>query len=1150
MREFHINRKIRDKYQFDASLYELDGNVAFTDIQAVRRFIHQITIRLDETETAEKNLTTSQINAMGLIDEILHYVFAQYRLQVNPKALEQVEVHLTQSFGEDKLSLTLTRFCEEFPPVAVYQGKLTLDAYLNDPVEGPTNRLATIEEIILLWLANSNPAFMQYGEFFDDSDLKNQTIYPQLITSIQDYFSTQPVFGPDNQDILTLLHSPAVVAPHSLTDQLAYIREKWAVFLKDFLLRILGGLDLIKEEQRVIFGGAGPAHIPDYQKLRSLMDLDKEQFSPDSDWMPRVVLIAKNSYVWLDQLSRKYHREINRLDQIPDEELDFLSQAGITGLWLIGLWERSKASENIKRMCGNPEAVASAYSIAKYQIADDLGGDPALQNLKQRAWQYGIRLASDMVPNHMGIDSDWLTYQPDDFISLDHSPFPSYTFNGQNLSRDSRIGIFLEDHYYERTDASVVFKWIDFQTGREKYIYHGNDGTNMPWNDTAQLNYLLSDVREKVLQQILQVARNFPIIRFDAAMTLAKKHFQRLWFPEPGSGGDIPTRSQNALSKARFDELFPVEFWREVVDRTAREVPDTLLLAEAFWLMEGYFVRTLGMHRVYNSAFMNMMRNEENAKYRSVIKNTIEFDPDILKRFVNFMNNPDERTAVEQFGKGDKYFGICLLMVTLPGLPMLGHGQIEGYSEKYGMEYRRAYLDESPDQDLVSRHQREIFPLIHQRHLYSGVDLFRMYDFYRSDGSIDEDVFAFSNGMGSNRSLILFLNKFASSEGTINQSSVFLRKSDGIQISETLAQNFNLHDEPGYFTILHDQIKGVDYLIPSSKIALQGLHLHLNAYQYYAFTNIHELKDDEIGSLQTLYQEIGDTPVFDLQERIRLIRFRSLHHAFSLLLQPDILGLMDPEIKVVSIENHIRKPLTKFLKELDRFSPTTEESMSIVERKVVNLLKFIRQESSGKFPPGVHESQVWDKYSNLLRYTEQSPQDLLLILTWIILNSVSDSTKNSAHFLSVSDLLDEFSLYTPIVEALKSSGLSDNLSWFEIGLLKSVAKLGMSYTDLLPQPDKFWQSILNDKSAQIVLGFNQTGGYSWVHQESMERYCLWLERLSMLNLIVSTDEWNIRVEKWLLSIKGLDESRKALTNSGCRLDLFQEFLEDHLKIDL
>jgi hypothetical protein len=69
-------------------------------------------------------------------------------------------------------------------------------------------------------------------------------------------------------------------------------------------------------------------------------------------------------------------------------------------------------------------------------------------------------------------------------------------------------------------------------------------------------------------------------------------------------------------------------------------LPDTLLLAEAFWLMEGYFVRTLGMHRVYNSAFMNMLKMEDNAKYRTTIKNVLEFSPQVLQRFVNFMNNP------------------------------------------------------------------------------------------------------------------------------------------------------------------------------------------------------------------------------------------------------------------------------------------------------------------------------------------------------------------------------------------------------------------------------------------------------------------------------------------------------------------------------
>ena len=141
------------------------------------------------------------------------------------------------------------------------------------------------------------------------------------------------------------------------------------------------------------------------------------------------------------------------------------------------------------------------------------------------------------------------------------------------------------------------------------------------------------------------------------------------------------------MSAKQFDDAIPNEFWREVVDRIAQEAPDTLLLAEAFWMLEGYFVRTLGMHRVYNSAFMNMLKKEENQKYKDSIKNTLNFDPQVLKRFVNFMNNPDEESAVAQFGKGDKYFGVCTLMVTMPGLPMFGHGQIEGFEEKYGMEY-------------------------------------------------------------------------------------------------------------------------------------------------------------------------------------------------------------------------------------------------------------------------------------------------------------------------------------------------------------------------------------------------------------------------------------------------------------------------------
>src|SRR6185436_5826614 len=259
---------------------------------------------------------------------------------------------------------------------------------------------------------------------------------------------------------------------------------------------------------------------------------------------------------------------------------------------------------------------------------------------------------------------------------------------------------------------------------------------------------------EAVIQTILWVARQCSIIRFDAAMTLAKRHFHRLWFPEPGSGGAIPSRAERGMSRAAFDAAIPVEFWREVVDRVAAEAPDTLLLAEAFWLMEGYFVRTLGMHRVYNSAFMNMMRDENNAGYRKVIRDTVEFDPAILKRYVNFMTNPDEETAIEQFGTGDKYFGIATLLATMPGLPMIGHGQVEGFTEKYGMEFRRAQRDEAVNEGLVARFDHDIVPLLHDRWRYAGAADFRLYDVTADGGGVLDDVFAYSNGRGADRSLV------------------------------------------------------------------------------------------------------------------------------------------------------------------------------------------------------------------------------------------------------------------------------------------------------------------------------------------------------------------------------------------------------------
>ncbi len=886
--EFHIHASARDKYQFSDSLFSTAGNVIFPDFRAVRIF----TQKINEQREPKKAVRAGHVNAMGLIDEIFHFVVRLYEETANPGVFVRAEQALHNAIGEKGLNDVLSVFVENFPTVEVHRKLKSPSEFLAGVSGDRANRLVTLEEIVLLYFANINPAFSPLKELFDDAELSSRTMYKEVITSLENFFRNEKPFGPDYQSLFELLRAPILAHPDSLEAQLQFIRRKWGMILSaKYLNRILSGMDFLAEESKLFpQGGTALPPIPTFKHNEGGAHYDSpeyERFTSDTDWMPRVVLLAKNSYVWLDQLSKKYQRSISRLDQIPDEELDQLARWNFTGLWLIGLWERSTASQRIKQLTGNPEAVSSAYSLFEYEIANDLGGEAAFQNLKARAWQRGIRLAGDMVPNHMGIYSRWVIEHPEFFIHSDYSPFPNYRFTGENLSQDSWVELRIEDGYWRRSDAAVVFQRIDRATGKVTYIYHGNDGTSMPWNDTAQLDLLKGEVREALIQTIFHVARKFPIIRFDAAMTLTKKHYQRLWYPQPGTGGDIPSRADHALSRDEFDKLFSNEFWREVVDRINAEMPDTLLLAEAFWLMEGYFVRTLGMHRVYNSAFMHMLMKEENGKYRQLIKNTLDYNPEILKRYVNFMSNPDEQTAVAQFGKDDKYFGAALMMVTLPGLPMFAHGQIEGLTEKYGMEYKRAYYNESADEHLIRRHEQEIFPIMSKRHLFSQVDNFELYDFVDARGTVNDNVFAYSNIAGSERALIVYHNKYEECKGRIRTASpkLYVRENGVKAVGvKTLGEALRLNSSANIYYIFKDFKSNLEYIRSGAELHEQGLYIELKAFQYHIFLDFKEVADSG-GEYEHLARHVKGRGVSSIYDELQQLRLMPIHRQIEKILK-------------------------------------------------------------------------------------------------------------------------------------------------------------------------------------------------------------------------------------------------------------------------
>jgi glycosidase len=1104
---FPYDIQISSHYWRSLGLGPLSNGIKERGIPQIQ-FFRQLAFKLNSSRLPGSAFVhAGELNLYASLQKALRYLIDG----VAKAQASSLLINAAKSGGFDpageKLRSTAQRFVELFPPAPVLDGITKPDHWLADTLNEPKRTHQLLREMLLLRLAASNPAIDSFRMLVDDRALAESSQYTSIIQVFDRSLKDGPILAEKGCTLLEALMAAIVASPDSLAGQVSYLRGQWQDILPiDLLHEVESAFDILHEEQRERGGGGGdpgPAPVLEFRGgghsaaggggaagsnavFHGFDYPAYEAFSLDASWMSHVVMMAKMVYVWLDQLSSTYGYPITRLDQIPDVELDQLAARGFSGLWLIGLWERSPASQRIKQICGNPEAIASAYSLYDYEVAADLGGWEALASLRERAGRRGIRLASDMVPNHTGIYSRWVIQHPDWFVQTDYPPYPTYRFTGEDLSNDSNICLQVEDGYWNKSDAAVVFKHYDKNSGRTRYIYHGNDGTSIPWNDTAQLNYLIPELRESVIQTILHVARNFPIIRFDAAMTLAKKHYQRLWFPLRGLGGGVPSRAEHGMSKEEFDAVFPVEFWREVVDRVAVEAPGTLLLAEAFWMMEGYFVRTLGMHRVYNSAFMNMLKAEENAKYRTTIKNVLEFNHEILKRFVNFMNNPDEKTAVEQFGSQGKYFGASVLLSTMPGLPMFGHGQIEGFHEKYGMEYKRAYWDEQVDQGLVRGHEMWIFPLLRRRWLFSGSENFVMYDFHAGD-SVNENVFAYSNRVDEHRALVLYHNSHSVTSGWIKESVSFLavgEKEGGRLDRMLLADAMLAPNEDGCFLAFRDHTEGLEYLRSARELREQGLYVELKEYQFHVFMDFREIRDDADGSWQQLYSSLNGSGVLSLDEERKQLQYGELNAAFRIIFE--LMTEDNVSGESVEADDELLSAVELFLKSADdellkyKVGGKLQPSSGKVKRKTTRKKSTAVERHARFIQLSAHKSTVMAARSFQLRlaagFADQPAK--MLLFAWLVLRETElDPVKTGLDYT--------LSRFLHRVDEPGFSGRATEL------LTALLAWWRSDERDCGADSLKQLQMLFGVDACKLFLQHHESDGIEWFNKERFEELCEW-----------------------------------------------------------
>lgn len=1064
--EFPLRSTLRDQLDLEDKEFTLRGQLSLqspSDAQEKAFAIQNLGYR---------DFSAGELLGASILSSAWRLMLRQYKEKLLPQIWNSIQRSLERNFGPVELDNLLSSLLNLYPSTGLYRGIETAQSLLEDPQLRDSWVQICLENLLLLDLWQDDPALEKMRPLVLEEPWSQ---WKQLLGSL-DFLEKElevlPGFGAKGKHIVEILREPIEHSP-ILKEQLEYIRKNWGEYLEDLLPGLLQGQDLLAEETQVRLPGPGPAQGVDFQ----LMDDDDPHYSPDSNWMPQVILLAKNALVWLFQLSKEYQRPIEGLNDIPDEELDRLRGAGFTGLWLIGLWERSSASQEIKKRCGNPEAEASAYSLHDYSISDRLGGWSALVELKERCAQRGIRLASDMVPNHTGIDSAWVKDHPEWFISRKDSPYPQYSYEGDNLSSQDSMEIYLEDHYYDQSDCAVCFKRVDRSSGEVSYIYHGNDGTSMPWNDTAQIDFLNPEAREAVIQQIISVAQRFPIIRFDAAMVLARRHIRRLWFPKPGEGGAIPSRSEMAISDQDFHNAMPEEFWREVVERVAQECPDTLLLAEAFWMMEGYFVRNLGMHRVYNSAFMNMIKDEKNQEYRDMMKGTLDYDPEILKRFVNFMSNPDEDTADAQFGRGDKYFGVLAMMLTMPGLPMLSHGQLEGYTEKYGMEYSRAYYDEKIDQGLMERHGREIFPIMKLRPLFAEARNFHLYDIQGSGSSIQEWIYAYSNHWDGKASLFIYNNRMEQCAGRIQGA---YKKDYG------LAAALGLQGIHQGFVVFQEQRSGLWFIRHMDQLQREGLYFHLSGYEYQLFLNFSLVEDSQDYLYSAICSDLNGRGTPSMDQAIQNYKLKPLYRKLERVLNYQNLWSLSESFhkKEKRLPEFLkdRKALELWLQRIHR-GKAGQKSARALAKGFVRKVKAYKRAWKQLFH--FHGKDI----PNELMIREEGTFTLAL---WLFIDLLSQcTTMDHQQLLEEWDLIEQLQLRFP-----------DQARQFMVFNLGGLIKGFAHYKDWFAQRPALnsLAGLFDDSLFQELCGVNLHDQVLWFNQQGFQDITAWLFILTRLDL--------------------------------------------------
>lgn len=408
--------------------------------------------------------------------------------------------------------------------------------------------------------------------------------------------------------------------------------------------------------------------------------------------IPRFPLLYQiSTRQWLYELAQKYpDKQKNgiylKLSAVPDEEFERIRDLGFNVIWFTGIWSLGKYALYYDKYSGNKigyfekelpglnrevDIIGSPFAITSYTVNPDIGTKQDLENLVNKLHSLGMQLCLDFVPNHTAIDSPWVKDHPQYYIELPQGKDLDYDFLDPNQGNVD---------WLEGTDLYET----NLTNGRT--FAHGKDPYSGAWKDTLQLNYWNNDVRKFMEEQLNYVASFADMVRVDMAHLLINDVFEATW------ASDSFINTENILGPVGIRKP-DTEFWPGVITRLKQKYPKFKLMAEVYRYDKitkpyGYSndqkLKEFGFDFTYEKEVTDMFSSK--IKVGGYVNLN---SGEAMSSTVHFVENHDEPRAIEKFDGVPQSFIGAIAALTLPGLRLVHHGQLEGKTTKLGVHLLR-----------------------------------------------------------------------------------------------------------------------------------------------------------------------------------------------------------------------------------------------------------------------------------------------------------------------------------------------------------------------------------------------------------------------------------------------------------------------------